>query len=132
MKKSCISIGTALYLALLVTSFPTSAWAIDNSANVPQQAQAVPEEILDAKAQVSRGIAAYDRGEYQEAFRLLTNASVIGGPEVHYRLGLMYAEGLGVRKNPNRAAYWLRLAAKQNHVSASEALSALKQLGLAT
>lgn len=132
MKISFISIGTAFGLALLAAGYPASTRAADGLAFVSSQDRAVADEVQDIKEQVSKGLAAFDLGDYQKAFRLLSSASVMGGPEVHYRLGRMYAEGLGVPKNPNRAAYWLRLAAKQNHAGASEALSVLRQSGQAS
>lgn len=123
MKSSIISI-TALHLALIFTNCPAPAWAAESANPVVLQA-----EFFDVQEQARRGIAAYHRGDYQEAFRLLSSASAVGGAEVHYRLGVMYAEGLGIPKNPNRASYWLKQAAKQNHPGAMEALAALKQPG---
>ena len=84
------------------------------------------EVMIDSAGQLSRGVAAYNRGDYVEAIRVFRNVSVLGEPEALYRLGLMYAEGLGTRKTPVRAAHWLKLAAKQHYPGAEAALAGLK------
>ncbi|MFA7268112.1 MAG: hypothetical protein WC073_02085 [Sterolibacterium sp.] len=86
-------------------------------------AQADP---FNTEGQLRSGIAAYNKGNYAEAFRKFRNISTLGVPEAEYRLGLMYAEGLGVQRNPRLAAYWLNQAAKQNFPGASDALALIK------
>jgi TPR repeat protein len=82
----------------------------------------------DSAAQLAIGNAAYARGNYAEAFRIYRNISVLGITEAHYRLGLMYAEGLGTRKSIRQAEYWLKLAATQNFPGAAEALASIKMI----
>lgn len=82
--------------------------------------------LLDSQAQLNKGRAAYNRGDYVEAFRLFRNISVFGEPEAFYRMGLMYAEGRGTRKSATLAAHWLKLAAKKNYPGAEAALASLK------
>ncbi|MBS1191366.1 MAG: hypothetical protein H6R10_3158 [Rhodocyclaceae bacterium] len=120
----------ATVLAFLAIGFSLPAAADGNSLGVSRQESAPAGEAVDIKEQLRQGIAAYDRGDYDEAFRVFRNVSVLGGSEAHYRLGLMYAQGHGTPQSLNRAAYWLKLAARQNHPGATEALSALKQPGM--
>ncbi len=78
--------------------------------------------------QLARGNAAYARGDYAEAFRLYRNIGVLGISEAHYRLGLMYLDGVGTRKSIRQAEYWLKLAASENHPGAAAALSSLRAI----
>jgi TPR repeat protein len=74
---------------------------------------------------IDSGKKAYDNRNYPEAFRIFRKIAVLGGPEIHFRLGLMYAEGIGTEKNPVKASYWLKSAAKQQHPGATTALAGL-------
>ena len=105
---------------------PTSvcAGAADSRSGTSGQARADAafSNRLDVAGQVGRGNAAFNSGDYAAAFRLFRNVAVLGVPEAHYRLGVMYAEGLGVRKSSRLAQYWLKLAAEQNFPGAAAAL----------
>ena len=61
-------------------------------------------------SQLASGNAAYARGDYATAFRAYRNIAVLGIPEAHYMLGVMYREGQGTRKSAKQAEYWLKLA----------------------
>jgi TPR repeat protein len=95
------------------------------------RSEAAATELAAAAApggneQLSKANAAYARGEYAEAFRLYRNIAVLGISEAHYRLGLMYLDGVGTRKNLRQAEYWLKLAASQNHPGAAATLGSIK------
>lgn len=116
-----------LFIIALILFTGSSFTAVASETASVQAETSQADEVLDVREQVQRGITAYDRGDYGKAFLLLSKTSIVGGPEAHYRLGLMYAMGLGTRKNPRLAAYWLEQAAKGNHPAAAEALATLRQ-----
>ena len=113
----------ALAGAIIGFSAPVLAAEGLNRASVQDDA------VFDTTAQLNEGRSAYQRGDYEKAFQVFRNIVVFGQPEVHYYLGLMYAEGLGTRKSQNLAAHWLGLAAKHRYPGAAEALNALKPAG---
>ncbi|MGI9381465.1 MAG: tetratricopeptide repeat protein [Methyloligellaceae bacterium] len=66
------------------------------------------------------------RRNASEAIRNYTHAaSHLRDPVAQYQLARMHLRGLGVRKNPFRAAQWLNLAAKQNHALSQALLGTL-------
>ncbi len=66
------------------------------------------------------------RRNASEAIRNYTHAaSYLRDPVAQYQLARMHLRGLGVRKNPFRAAQWLNLAAKQNHALSQALLGTL-------
>jgi TPR repeat protein len=88
MRKYCRS--AALLAALLAfDGFPAHADQLDDAA------------------------AAYDRGDYVTAFRLIRPLALSGDPVAQYHLGLMYLNGEGTRQNAAEATKWFRLAAEQ-------------------
>ena len=46
-----------------------------------------------------------------------------GHHKAEYELGLLYRDGIAVKKDSKEAYMWLELAAKQDHVGAQQALS---------
>ncbi len=118
MKSVCAKWIVAHFLAASISSFALSPAACAGSAAHGNLAS-------DGRAQLSRGNAAYARGDHAEAFRLYRNIAVLGIPEAHYRLGLMYKDGVGTRKSVRQAEYWLKLAAEENHPGAAAALSSI-------
>ena len=71
------------------------------------------ETSLPAKADISDGFAAYDRGDYTTAFRKLKPLAEQGDAAVQFILGFMYADGRGVPQDYAAAARWYRRAAEQ-------------------
>lgn len=55
-----------------------------------------------------------------------TGDAKLGSAEAQYRLGLIYRDGRGAKKNIWRAKYWLKKAAKSGHELAAEALAELE------
>ncbi|MEO8187207.1 MAG: tetratricopeptide repeat protein [Burkholderiaceae bacterium] len=72
---------------------------------------------------------AYEREDYDTAFRLYSPAAKNGNAEAQYRLGLMYKFGWGVERDLESAANWLRRAADQQHAEAQAELGVLYKLG---
>ena len=52
----------------------------------------------------SKGIRAFEKGQYHTALRLLVNEADSGSTEAMYALGLMHEYGLGVSPSPSVAA----------------------------
>ncbi|MGE0845676.1 MAG: tetratricopeptide repeat protein [Flavobacteriaceae bacterium] len=54
---------------------------------------------------------------FSQALDLFTHAATyFGDPDAQYNLARMYLDGEGVSRDPSRAAKWLSLAARKNHV----------------
>src|SRR5882757_477459 len=65
-----------------------------------------------------RGLAAYERGQYLEAFKLWKVASQAGDAEANYRIGTLYAKNQGVAGSIPDAVVWYERAAQLGHVEA--------------
>lgn len=59
--------------------------------------------------------AAYERGDYQEAFSIYLSLAEQGNANAQYNLGVMYLVGQGVPENNTEAMRWYRLAAEQGY-----------------
>ena len=62
--------------------------------------------------------AAYNKGDYATALRLLRPLAHQGDAAARYNLGLMYAAGQGVPQDYAEAVKWYRLAANQGYAYA--------------
>lgn len=72
-----------------------------------------------AWGQFSRGVEAYQRGDYDMAlkeFRKSAEREQDAGSQLF--LGMMYAKGQGVKQNYPEAVRWFSLAAEQGHAGA--------------
>lgn len=127
IRRSVLSLLLAAlsFLALPATVNASSSDGLKSQSG-PEMANAVVADQFNVAGQLAAGNAAYSRGDYAEAFRLYRNIAVFGVPESHYRLGLMYAEGLGTRKSANQAEFWMKSAAQSNYPGAAEALSLIR------
>jgi len=65
-----------------------------------------------------RGTRAYDSGDYAAALKEWRPLAEKGIPHVEHRVALLYAGGLGVRKDLVQAIQWHRRAAEQGYVPA--------------
>ena len=63
--------------------------------------------------QFNDAVAAYERGDYATAFRLMKPFAEKGDPKAQHNLGVMYDYGRGVPQNFTEAAKWYRRAAEQ-------------------
>lgn len=68
------------------------------------------------------GVAAYDRGDYATALRLLHPLANGGNRDAQYRLGIMYGTGQGVPQDYVDARKWYRMAADQGNADAQNNL----------
>ena len=64
-------------------------------------------------ADLAAGLDALDRDDYAAALREFTPLADDGNARAQYRLGTMYAMGLGVPRDFAQAASWLKKAAQQ-------------------
>lgn len=88
--------------------FPVILWVL-----LPLSAFAGP--FLD-------GEAAYERGDYETAYRLFKPLAEQGYGGAQYMLGVIYANGKGVTQDYTEAANWYRKAAEQGVPYAQYAL----------
>ncbi len=70
-------------------------------------------------------IAAYDRGDYPTAIRLLRPLAEQGNAQAQNALGAMYYNGTGVAQDFKEALKWYRAAAQQGYGSAQVNLGAM-------
>ena len=73
--------------------------------------------------------SAYEREDYDTAFKLYSPSANKGEAEAQYRVGLMYKFGWGTERDAKAAASWLRRAADQQHAEAQAELGVLYKLG---
>jgi len=81
----------------------------------------------DPVAQFRLGNHAYIGNRYSIAAEWYRKAAEQGHAEAQYKLGFMYQNGRGVKKDDKQAAEWYRKAAAQGN---KEAERALQRLGL--
>jgi S1-C subfamily serine protease len=82
-----------------------------------------------ATAGFDEGFAAYERGDYDTAFREFMPLAVAGDPTAQLGLGVMYLEGYGVPQDHAEAARWYRRAANQGIPAAQHALGVMYREG---
>jgi len=61
------------------------------------------------------GMAAYDRGDYETALAIWQRLADAGNPVAQFNVGNLYLKGLGVPRDPERAARYYEQAAAQGH-----------------
>ncbi len=74
-------------------------------------------------ADYSAGQRAYERGDYATALKECLPPATAGDPNAQFRLGFMYAHGLGVPQNFAEAIRWYRKAADQGSAVAEHNLA---------
>lgn len=82
------------------------------------------------KVDLQDGFAAYEQGDYQQAFVLLEPLAEKGDAEAQTTLGNMYYLGLGVSEDETEAAQWFEKAAQQGDLEAHVMLGTLYVLGV--
>lgn len=94
-----IRVQQYLAICLLISSFVVSA-------------QTLPEKTTE-NAPMQVAVQAYQKGDFQAAFRVLENLAKQGNSEAQYNLAVLYQDGLGVAKSDDQAFYWYEKAAWQ-------------------
>ncbi len=75
------------------------------------------------------GVAAYDAGDYEAAYRLQRPLAEEGLAQAQVNLGIMFAYGRGVAQNDGEAFEWFRRAADQGDPLAQHNLGVIYDLG---
>jgi TPR repeat protein len=60
----------------------------------------------------------WEAGNVRKAFELFSQAATAGDPFAQTSLGYFYDEGIGVKKNAEKAIWWYRKAARKGSVAA--------------
>jgi len=68
------------------------------------------------------GIAAYDRGDFATALRLMRPLAEQGYASAQHNVGIIYGDGQGVPQDYAEAMKWFRKAAEQGDVTAQHNL----------
>jgi TPR repeat protein len=74
-------------------------------------------------------VAAYERGDYATAFRLMKPFAEKGDAKSQHNLGVMYDYGRGVQQNYTEAMKWYRKAAEQGLPDAQHNLGVMYEKG---
>jgi TPR repeat protein len=85
---------------------------------------------MPAFAGLDEGLAAYDRGDYETAYRELAPAAAGGAPGAQYNLARMYLSGEGVARDSAEGLKWLRKAAMAGVGLAQYQLGACHEWGI--
>jgi len=64
-------------------------------------------------AEFKEGLAAYNAGNYEQAYEIFTPLAEAGDAKAQHLLGHMYIEGDGVERDVKQGLLWFRMAAKQ-------------------
>ena len=86
--------------------------------------------VAPARADFAAGLAAYEQGEYAEAFASWRPLAEGGDAQAQARLGELYARGLGLVRDDAEAARWYRRAAEQGNASAQAMIGYLTLSGI--
>jgi hypothetical protein len=84
---------------------------------------------MPAFADTAAGMAAFKNKDYQRAYREWKAAADAGQAEAQFDVGVLYAQGLGVRRDLTEAAYWYRKSAEQGNAEAEFALGQMYSRG---
>ena len=85
--------------------------------------------LLPVFADTAAGLAAFKLKHYELAYREWKASAEAGLAEAQFDLGVLYAQGLGVRRDLTEASNWYGKAAKQGNAEAEFALGQLYSRG---
>jgi TPR repeat protein len=85
--------------------------------------------ILPAHADVAAGMRAFQEKDYTTAFNEWKAAAEAGQAEAQFDLGVLYAQGRGVKRDLTQAEQWYRKAATQGNAEAQFALGQMYARG---
>lgn len=87
------------------------------------------EPAASSAAELAKGLSALDRGDYADALAELRPLAERGDAWAEYELGLLFSMGLGVPRDLERAAVWLKKSAAQGNAHAQNDLGTLYDQG---
>jgi uncharacterized protein len=70
-------------------------------------------------------MTAYEQGDFDVAYKQLTQLAHKNNAEAQYNLAFMYFGGEGITQDDSKAAYWFGQAAKLRHAGAQDTLAYL-------
>jgi TPR repeat protein len=82
-----------------------------------------------ASADTAAGLAAFKNQDYRRAYQEWKASAEAGQAEAQFDLGLLYAQGRGVRRDLTVAAQWYRKSANQGNAEAQFALGQMYSRG---
>ena len=72
----------------------------------------------------------YNKQDYEKAFEFCKNSAEQGYSPAQYNLGLMYAQGIGIKQDYAEAVKWYIKAAKQGHAQSQYNLGLMYSFGV--
>lgn len=97
---------------------PSAVVASPSPATAPPGPGLTPVARPGPGTTIEDGIVAWNRGDYENALRLIRPAATQGNAVAAHYMGLMYAEGQAVERDPTRAAASFRFAADKGYAPA--------------
>ena len=85
--------------------------------------------LADDKADVEKGVALAEKGEYAKAFKQFKHLAEAGNAEAQHNLAMLYRTGKGVKKDFKESAFWFRKAADQGIADAQYFLGYMYDTG---
>ena len=74
--------------------------------------------VPSSAAPYDEAFAAYQKGDYATALKLMRPLAEKGDASAEYNMGAMYMNSLGVEQDHKQAAKWFQMAAAKNNVFA--------------
>ena len=122
LARRAMAAAVLLVLAALVPCVAKAATA-QMDARSPQLAQSDPSEAH------ARALAAYEGRDYETAYSIWTELGAGGHSEAQYRLGVMYENAQGTKRDLVKAHDWYLAAAEAGHPEAQLNLGVLYENG---
>jgi TPR repeat protein len=116
-----------ILLAALLVLAPPGAMAQDAPAN---PADAISDQIFGPRVPTDFAFGAFQRGYFLTALELALPRAEQGDPSAQTLIAELYAKGLGVAQNDQRAAGWYQLAVEGGDRLATFALALAYQDGI--
>ena len=84
---------------------------------------------MNKKDDFENAADAFEREDYETAYKLILPLAEQGDAYAQFNLGLMYGNGLGVPQDYKEAEKWYRLSAEQGHPEAQYNLGQMYRIG---
>lgn len=126
-------LGMALGGAALMVS--PAAWANEIKTDAASSESPVPNATYDESQpgandpSVKEGFAAYQAGDFKEAYDIWLPLAEAGNAEAQFRVGRLHSRGEGTAKSGKIAIFWYELAIQMNHSSAAFNLGVIYRRG---
>jgi hypothetical protein len=114
--------GGRPYFAVLPEN-STAERAIRSQRAVRSQNESPTQEFTQSETVASKAVGKPAPHSYEDAMRQFEADAIRGDADASWNLGLAYLRGIGVPRNENRAAEWLKKAANLDDTRAQTALS---------